>query len=178
MKRPLRILCAVFLHVSVLSGCTHLESGVPVQLNSADRWALLPVQNLAETPRAGEQVESILQGMLLNRGLKELAVYPKDDGEDLALLLDDDKRVTDAKSWARSQGVRYGITGSIQEWRYKTGLDGEPAVGITLRILDLHNEGQPFWNATASRTGWGSENLTETTARVLKILLNQVEILP
>lgn len=178
MKKLIITLCAVFIGISMQSGCTHLESGKSVQLKSTDHWALLPLQNLAETPRAGEQVETILQGMLLNQGITELAVYTNVDGDDLALLLDDDKRIEKAKLWASEQGLRYCITGSVQEWHYKTGLDGEPAVGITLRILDMHQEAQPIWSSTASRTGWGAENLTETTARVLKTLLDQIELLP
>lgn len=178
MKKLVVIFCTVVLAAVLSSGCTHLESGTSVSLSTTERWAVLPLQNLAETPRASERVESILQSMLQNKGVKQLSLYPKGDAENLALLLDDGKRLEVAKTWARRQGVRYGITGSIQEWRYKTGLDGEPAVGITLNVIDLQDDDKPLWTATASRTGWGSENLTETTAQVLNALLGELELLP
>ena len=34
----------------------------------------------------------------------------------------------DAMDWARRQGLEYVICGSVEEWQYKNGLDGEPAV--------------------------------------------------
>ncbi len=178
MKKLVIIICTAVLTTILSNGCTHLESGTSVSLSTTERWTVLPLQNLAETPRASERIESIMQSILYNKGIKQLSLYPKGEAENLALLLDDSKRLEVAKTWAREQGFRYGITGSIQEWRYKTGLDGEPAVGITLIIMDLQDEYKPLWTATASRTGWGSENLTETTAQVLKAMLGEMELLP
>jgi len=123
-------------------------------------------------------VESILYSILQNQGVHRLSFPPKDDSETLSLLLDDGQRMISAKGWARANGFRYGITGSVQEWSYKTGLDGEPAVGITLSLFDLKKNDQLLWAATASRTGWGSENLTETTTRVLQALLDGMELEP
>lgn len=178
MKQSWLMLWAALLTVVGLSGCTHLESGAPVRLETSEHWLILPLENLAETPRAGERVESILQSLLQNRGVRQVALYPKQNSEDLSLLLDDGKRVAAAKDWAKGQNFRYGITGSIQEWRYKTGLDGEPAVGITLNLVDLKHNDHVLWSATAARTGWGSENLTVTTTKVLNAIIGEMELTP
>ena len=42
-----------------------------------------------------------------------------------------------ALNWAKEQQAKYAVAASVDEWRYKVGLDGEPAAGITLSITDL-----------------------------------------
>ncbi len=178
MKQRRYILAIIALTTMMYSGCTHVESGAAVkEVNRSDHFVILPMQNLAETPRAGERVESMLESLMHGQGVRHLDEASTGNGDHLALLLDDGKRLETAKAWARQEGIRYGITGSVQEWRYKTGLDGEPAVGITLNLIDLSNKDALLWSATASRTGWGSENLTRTTAKVLKTLVAEMEFL-
>ena len=43
--------------------------------------------------------------------------------------LDERRRAELALRWAKDKGFLYGVTGSVEEWRYRNGLDGEPAVG-------------------------------------------------
>ena len=56
--------------------------------------------------------------------------------------------------------------GSVEEWRYKVGVDGEPAVGITLQLIDLPS-GAVIWTASGSKTGWSREGLTATAQKLL-----------
>jgi hypothetical protein len=176
MKKIFLIITSAVLFAFVQSGCTHLDSKASIKLSNAEPWVILPFQNLAETPRAGERVESLLQSILKNQGVNKLAFYTKNDPGNLTLFIDDGKQLETAKNWAKAKGFRYGITGSVQEWRYKNGLDGEPAVGLTLNIIDLRKNDALLWTATASRTGWGSENLTRTTIKVLHTLLARIEL--
>ena len=176
MKKILLILSIAALFAFVQSGCTHLDSSASIKLSKNESWVILPFQNLAETPRAGERVESILQSILKNHGVNKVAFFSRNDPGNLTLFIDDGKRLETAKKWAKSKGFRYGITGSVQEWRYKNGLDGEPAVGITLNIVDLKKNDGMLWTATASRTGWGAENLTRTTIKVLHTLLGRIKL--
>lgn len=177
MRKRLLFWCTGVLLMMIQSQCTHLESASPVTVSTAEPWVILPLQNLAETPRAGERVESILQSTLQNQGVHQLAICPNNT-ENLALLLNDGKRLATAKEWAKTKGFRIAVTGTIQEWNYRTGLDREPAVGITLQLVDLQNNDALLWTATASRTGWGSENLTETTTKVLNAMLGEMELKP
>lgn len=177
MKKLWFILGILVFAAMAQSGCTHLERGGVVRLSKSAGWVILPLQNLSETPLAAERVESILQSLLRNKGVHPVTLAPQGNGKDLALLIEDSLRLKTAKAWARQEGFRYGVTGSIQEWHYKTGLDGEPAVGITLNLIDLKNNETLLWTATASRTGWGSENLTRTTANVLIALIGEMEFI-
>ncbi len=168
----------------VLSGCSvdRVFEGDPLDDRAA--WALLPVVNQAQTPQAGERVESILLSLLRNRGVKRIGHYPKQVKNESLMLMDDQARYASALTWALKQGYRYGITGTVEEWRYKAGLDGEPAVGITLRVVDLQllakrsNEANEpiidpvLWSATGARTGWGREGVAIAAHKLLNELLD------
>jgi hypothetical protein len=77
----------------------------------------------------------------------------------------------EAQKWAREQGIRYGLTGVVQEWRYKVGIDGEPAVGVTLQVLDL-STGQIIWSASGAKSGWSREALSAVAHKLLYQLLD------
>jgi hypothetical protein len=40
----------------------------------------------------------------------------------------------------------------VDEWTYKIGLDGQPAVGFTLSVVDL-GSGKVIWTGAASASG-------------------------
>ena len=88
-------------------------------------------------------------------------------------LLDDGTRYNKGLEVARSQGADYGVTGAVEEWRYKTGLDGEPAVGLSLRIVDLQS-GAVVWSSSAARSGWSRESLTGNGQKVIGILMSEM----
>jgi TolB-like protein len=175
MKKPISLLGILFLTFTLLSGCTKVQSESSITLPNTSSIAVLPFHNLAQTPQAGEKVEAILTSLLRSKGFVNVHTPPGEQGNNLALLLDDTKRIAMAKTWANEKGLEYGITGTIQEWAYRTGLDGEPAVGITLAVIKLP-EDKVIWTATASRTGWGFENLSGTTMKVLNAMLTEFEL--
>jgi hypothetical protein len=84
-------------------------------------------------------------------------------------MLDDVKRLNDATEKAIEQGMRYAIAGSVEEWRYKAGLDGEPAVGLSMRLVDL-DSGEILWSGSAARSGWSRDSLSGTAHKVLEEL--------
>ena len=49
-------------------------------------------------------------------------------------------------AWARSTHARYAVTGAVNEWTYKVGLDGEPVVGIAIQLIDLSNRDSMNWD--------------------------------
>jgi hypothetical protein len=77
--------------------------------------------------------------------------------------------------WANQQNLRYAVTGSVDEWRYKSGLDGEPAVGITLNIVDLQTQ-EVIWTSTGARSGWGREGVAMAARTLLSDLLDDLPL--
>ena len=159
----------------ILAGCSVMQAEQSTPLPKDAQWALLPVVNYSQTPQAGEGAESIVATLARARGLK-LAHYPvKNEQGDALPVLDDSVRYRNALRWAASQGYRYALTGSVQEWRYKSGLDGEPAVGMTLQVVELPSE-EVVWSATGARSGWGRESLSGTAQKVADSLLDRLDL--
>ncbi|MEZ5728658.1 MAG: penicillin-binding protein activator LpoB [Burkholderiaceae bacterium] len=144
----------------------HPRAGAPATIEAGASWALLPVLNHTETPQAGLRAEAILESIVRTRGVRRLARYPA--GLNTESLFDpvDRKSLDAALAWAGKKGHRYGLTGSVEEWRYKVGVDGEPAVGLSLQLIDIHTR-EVVWSAVGSKTGWSREALSAVAQKLL-----------
>lgn len=174
-----RACVACYCLTLLLGGCSVTSMTVPpggaVSLanDGKGRWIMLPVLNYSETPNAGEKAESIVGALLEVHGLRTLGRYPSPEGEEV-LELNEQKRYEQALSWARKKGFAYGVTGSVDEWRYKSGVEGEPAVGLSLRIVEIPSE-KVLWSAVGARTGWGRDSVSGTAQRLIEDLLDEFE---
>jgi hypothetical protein len=72
--------------------------------------------------------------------------------------------------WAKEQGARYAVTGTVDEWRYKVGVDGEPAVGVALQIVEIDG-GKVVWSGVGGQSGWSRESLSGVAQELIKSLL-------
>lgn len=171
---PLTGLAALGLALLFLAGCSvmQIQQGTgPVALDS--QFAVIPLTNLSQTPQAGDQAASILSAILRARGADEVRLYlPEDDNP---LAYDNRARQQQALTDAIENGANLVVTGTVDEWRYKNGLDGEPAVGITLEIRDP-NDDEVIWSGTAARTGWGREGLSVAGHKVLDGLVDSMPL--
>lgn len=154
----------------VFGACTVHNVQRSEPLDREAKWAILPVANLAEIPMAGENIESILDNALRIRGLVDLLPQAALSQTGGTLILDDRQRYEQVLKKARQENVRFGVTGAVHEWRYKTGLDGEPAVGLTLQVIDLPS-GRVLWTASGAKTGWGYSNVSGTAEKLVAELI-------
>jgi hypothetical protein len=168
MKTWLNLLLVTLL----LVGCSTQQVETAATFPRDAGWALLPIVNQSQAPQAGERAEALVETELRVRGLHP-EHYPVTRPRDPLALIDENQRFQSALQWARKRKLQYGITGSVQEWRYKSGLDGEPAAGISLRVIDV-SSGKVLWAASGARTGWGYESLSGTAAKVIHKLMNGV----
>lgn len=157
-----------------LSACTSYQVPNSPLFAADSRWAIMPMINNSNTPLATEKVEQILRVQLYAKGI-DSAMYPTYEPQDLTSILDRTAKQAKAQDWLASQSVDYVITGSVEEWHYKSGLDGEPAVGITLEVRSALNK-TTYWRATGTRAGWGRESLSGTGHIVLNELLDGLNI--
>ena len=87
------------------------------------------------------------------------------------LLQPSERKVFDeADKWARTQGARYAVYGAVDEWRYKVGIDGEPAVGVALHIIDLQSNAV-VWSGVGGKSGWSRESLSGVAQKLIRELL-------
>lgn len=159
----------IFLVLFILiSGCTgaiiNYSSCFPVDLNS--KIAVIPFVNNTETPLAGERAMSITAAVLESSGACCVSIYNRQNyGKTLFPGMNREVSRSKLLSWARSIHARYAMTGSVNEWTYKVGLDGEPVVGIALQLVDLYNS-KVVWTGVGSLSK-GSRIAVSTTAQEL-----------
>ncbi|GAB3521568.1 hypothetical protein [Photobacterium alginatilyticum] len=157
-----------------LSACTSYQVPESPTFAAGSRWAVMPMINNSNTPLAAEKAEQILNAQLYAKGINAV-MYPASETNDLASILDNSARRKNAQAWLASQNVDYVITGSIEEWHYKSGLDGEPAVGITLEVQSAKSK-NTYWRATGTRGGWGRESVSGTGHIVIETLLDGLNV--
>lgn len=165
------LLCALTLS---LAGCVTLnQSGTAVSIQ--ENWGLIPFVNNTETPYAAERCESIVAALLYARGvqhLERIAVEAK--SEELGMNRGE-KRQREALELAKQKKVRYVLTGAVNEWRYKVGLDGEPVAAFTLQLIQLP-EGNVVWSGAAGKSGWSRDAVSSVAQQVLDRLLGEINM--
>lgn len=74
---------------------------------------------------------------------------------------------------AEKVGATHLLMGTVHEYRYKTDLDGDPAVGITLRLV-ASTSGETVWQGTSSNTGYAFASLSSASQRAVRKLLSEI----
>ncbi len=160
----------------VLSACSNIESSSNSKpLSASASWALLPMVNNTGEPQAGLRAEAITESLLRIHGIASLQHYPAELNSDSVFEPAQRKGTDEAITWARKNRSRYAVTGTVDEWHYKVGVDGDPAVGMTLQVLDLQN-GQVLWTAVGAKTGWGRESLAIVAQELLQDLIGSIPL--
>lgn len=157
MRRVYFAVLVLFLIV----GCARVVNQTPTRPMKGEPYAVLPFENYTETPYAGYRVASILEGVLASKGYNLIPrVWSIKDREPL------EEDIEKLKESAVKNGARYIVYGSVNEFRYKTGLDGEPAVSITVSVYDA-KENRVVKNVAVSGSGWVHESLGTLAQKLL-----------
>ena len=172
----MRILIILLLALFGMAGCATTDStGRGPALDRGAKWVMLPVMNHTEVPQAGLRAEAITEALLRTQGIGNLTRYPPALNADTLFEPAERKVLVEADKWARSEGARYAVYGAVDEWRYKVGVDGEPAVGVALHIMDLQNN-SVVWSGVGGKSGWSRESLSGVAQKLIKQLLASANI--
>jgi len=120
---------------------------------------LFRLNNYTDTPRAGLRAANIVEGILLSRGYKIKS-----------RLNEKTPSLKKARKIALEDGSNYFMYGGVSEWRYKTGIDGEPAVSLQLSLYKTKN-GKLKWSATGSDNDWGNASIGTTAQNLLETMM-------
>ncbi len=172
----MRILIIMLLAAFTAAGCsTTNTSGIGTAMDGSAKWVMLPILNHTDVPQAGLRAEAITEGLLRSGGLNNLTRYPAALNQDTLFEPAERKVMDEANKWARTQGARYAVYGAVDEWRYKVGIDGEPAVGVALHIIDLQS-GSVVWSGVGGKSGWSRESLSGVAQKLIRGLLASANI--
>ena len=157
--------CFIFVLV-MLVGCASVYNRTDRELDRKVIYAVLPFENNTETPMAGLKVSTIVEGVMKAKGYiiaNRIWEERKDDYSQ--------KEIKGFMDSAKQQGSQYAVSGQINEWRYKTGIDGEPAVSLVLTLYDTE-KGTVIWSGVVSKSGWSYESLGVITQKIVDKIID------
>lgn len=169
--KQLRSFFALLISLALLAGCSTLDYSDAPPVSSKALWVVLPFANNTETPLAGNRAEAIAESLLRAQGIGKLRRYPAALQQDALFETGGRKSLEAGLAWAREEGARYALSGSVDEWRYKVGVDGEPAVGVALSIIDVAS-GETLWSGAGGKSGWSREALSAVAQQLMRRLIN------
>lgn len=167
-----RLLSLMVLAVS-LAACSATVSEMSPPLDHRKTFYVMPFVNQSNMPMAQSQVEEIMASVLAARGLS-VSMYPKNQVNEVQASLEPERRFQLAEQWLSQQPSGYLLQGTVHEWQYKFGLDGEPAVGFTLTVSDMNRS--ELWRATTSRSGWGRESISSVGIKTAQDLAKKLTL--
>lgn len=152
----------IFLIILFFSACS---KSVIVQKNSAmpdlknnPKITIFALSNYTDTPQAGLRASNIIEGVLLSKNYKVFNAIGLGN-----ISLKQQLKI------AKENNSDYILNGGVSEWRYKTGIDGEPAISLNCKFIDT-NSTEIIWSVTASSNDWGNASIG-TTAQSMIILM-------
>ncbi len=154
-----------------LAACGTTVSEDSPELDPSRTLYVMPFSNQSNMPMAQSQVEELVASVLSSQGLT-VRVYPKSRISDVRASLEPELRQEEARAWLAQQSSGYIVQGAVHEWQYKFGIDGEPAVGLTLVISELNQN--ELWRGSASRSGWGRESITRIGIKAIEDITEEI----
>ncbi|MDK9692621.1 MAG: hypothetical protein OEL19_00070 [Sulfurimonas sp.] len=121
---------------------------------------LFGLNNYTDTPRAGMRASNIIEGILVAKGYTII-----NNADDKVPSLDKARKI------AKENGSKYFLYGGVTEWRYKTGIDGEPAVSLQCSLYKSKS-GEVYWSATGSDSDWGNASIGTTAQELLSEMMS------
>ena len=121
--------------------------------------SLFRLSNYTDTPRAGMRSANIIEGILLSKGYRVKSH-----------ILKDIYSFKKAKKEAKKDKSKYFIIGGVSEWRYKTGIDGEPAVSLQISMYKTKG-GKLEWSATGADSDWGNGSIGTTAQNLIQTMM-------
>lgn len=167
-----RILSACLLLVT--AGCaTVVHHGGPgLATIRVDRLLLPPFVNATDDEHASRALTEMTGSALVEAGI---ALFQT---EELLIKSAADKaQGPDGRyaELAHSVNATHLLIGTVHEYRYKTDLDGDPAVGITLRLVDAAT-GQTLWQGTSGNVGYAFASVTSAGRKAVRTLVHELPI--
>ena len=164
MKTP-QLLALLLL----LPGCTTVvREGSKTPVNDGKfRMMMPPFLNATDTEHAGQALTQLTGSALLEYGIP---LYQTE--EILGKTADETvpKQEVGFLKLAQDNKATYLLIGTVHEYRYKSDLSANPAVGITLRLVNVA-DGRTLWQNSSSKVGHACPSLTSTAQKAVRDLV-------
>lgn len=166
--------CLVLCLALLLSGCTTVvyHGGQRAGAIPVTRVLLPPFVNATDDPHASRALTELTGSALVEAGVPLFQTE-----ESLLKSAADQAQGPDGRyaELARTVSASHLLIGTVHEYRYKTDLDGDPAVGITLRLVDAAS-GQTLWQGSSGNVGYAFASLTSASQKAVRSLVQQLPV--
>ncbi len=151
----------LLIGILLFSSCAKVIDSGKYKLSKNKIYAVIPFENYTNTPLAGYRIASIVEGVLRAKGYSVIQKnWEFKDDEPTKEEIYKIKKSVEKKA-------NYLITGTVNEYEYKIGVDGDPAVSFTLNIYDT-KRGEIVKSIVLSAKGGPRESLGTLTQKLLR----------
>jgi PBP1b-binding outer membrane lipoprotein LpoB len=163
------------LLILIISGCSSAGPNRGQRpLNEGPFTVMMPpFVNATDNEHAGQALTQLTGSALLERRI------PLYQTEEVLTKTDEDSPGKEGRyvQIARDSKATYLLVGTVHEYRYKSDLNANPAVGVTLRLVNVQN-GRTVWQGSSSKVGHAFSSLTSTAQKAVQDLVRQIPLKP
>ena len=164
------LLSSLLLSLFIFTACSSIIHKKVTLLPNDKTYAITSFWNYTETPMAGLRAASIVESVLSQKNIVIHSLIAGSD--DVALKEGKQTLFTLQQKQAKALGASYLIIGNVQEWQYKVGIDAEPVVSYTIKVIDLSNNAIVF-NGVGAKSAWGHKSIGVVAQEIAKELIPQ-----
>lgn len=155
----------------LIAGCASSVSGGRSGGGAGATIYVAPLANATESENAGKAVTGLVESALMERGCSVIPAEPvPSEGADA-----DANAAQAPLKAAMDKHAVYLVTGTVSEFHFKTDLDGNPAVGVTLRLVRVR-DGKLLWQSSGSKVGVTFASLTSTAQYAVRDLVSRMPL--
>ena len=148
--------------ILLFTGCTEETINVTdksLPEPSQNTICVFPLSNYTDIPGAGLRASNIVSGVLQAKGYNIIHFN-----------FHNKLSFKEMQNIASKYHSSYFLYGGVSEWRYKTGIDGDPAVSLQLTLYSTRTLNS-VWSATGSISNWGNDSLGTSAQELVNNML-------
>lgn len=188
-------LITTLLLTLILTACssvtTNIANSSSTQFNTQAKYGIVTFTNHTITPMAGKKATGMTSTIIHSLGINHFVTFHPQSLSIKDLATENNSAAGGVATsnataeiyqqptrkqiltWAKKENIDYLITGSVNEWRYKVGLDGEPVASISLHIIRV-SDNKIIASATGSKRGSARSALGAVGQSLIEQLLEEM----
>jgi len=166
------IACLSFVAISLLmcacSSVSYKGSSALGKNATHAKFLLIPLDNATDSEAASTALTEMTASALQAKGIAYVRMQERQPPVNA--------ETNNKPTWldyAKENGFTHLLRGTVTEYHYKTDLDGDPAVGLSMHIINVET-GETQWQASSSATGFGLTSLSEAGQRAANKLVANI----
>ena len=136
--------------------CSSIVHKPTLTLSKSKTYVISSFWNYTQTPMAGLKAASIVESVLSKESIRLHSLI--EGSEKSSLTKNKIDFLKEQINLAKQLKANYLITGEVQEWRYKAGIDAQPVVSYSIKVIDLSNS-RTIYNGVVAKSGWGDKSI-------------------